>query len=100
MGTDASARDRARPASTHERDPTLHGPPRIVTQHRLPGVRCLMVKSRGHFRAGFDEFFGNEQIVEVDAPGLTTPILSPLPFQHVPRPIYPLDADMSWRHDQ
>jgi len=39
----------------------------------LASVRCLVVKSRAHFRGGFDEVFGPAQIVEVDAPGLTSP---------------------------
>ncbi|MGE5616826.1 MAG: MlrC C-terminal domain-containing protein, partial [Bacillota bacterium] len=54
-------------------------------------LRGLIVKSRGHFRAGFDEFFGDSQIVEVDAPGLTTQGLHHLPYRNIPRPIYPLD---------
>jgi microcystin degradation protein MlrC len=59
-------------------------------------VRSLVVKSRGHFRAAFDELFSDERIVEVDVPGLTTPILTRVPYRNVPRPIYPLDPDMSW----
>lgn len=59
-------------------------------------LRGLIVKSRGHFRAGFDEFFGNEQIVEVDAPGLTTQGLHNLPYRNIPRPMYPLDEQTQW----
>lgn len=59
-------------------------------------LRSLVVKSRGHFRAGFDEFFPDNRIIEVDVPGLTTPVLKNVPWRHVPRPIYPLDPDMSW----
>ncbi|MFK7963436.1 MAG: M81 family metallopeptidase [Burkholderiaceae bacterium] len=62
----------------------------------LAKVRILVIKSRGHFRAGFDEFFSPEQIVEVDAPGLTTPIIARLDLKRVPRPVYPLDPDMTW----
>lgn len=62
----------------------------------LASVRVLVIKSRGHFRAGFDEFFSPAQIVEVDAPGLTTPIIERLALRRVPRPIYPLDPDMEW----
>jgi microcystin degradation protein MlrC len=62
----------------------------------LAAVRSLVVKSRGHFRAAFDLLFPDERIVEVDVPGLTTPILTRVPYRNVPRPIYPLDADMSW----
>ena len=41
----------------------------------VSAVRTLVIKSRGHFRAGFDEFFPPQQIFEVDVPGLTTPVL-------------------------
>tara|TARA_B100000029_G_scaffold399658_1_gene398421 strand:+ start:300 stop:1841 length:1542 start_codon:yes stop_codon:yes gene_type:complete len=63
----------------------------------VSSVRTLVIKSRGHFRAGFDEFYAPENILEVDAPGLTTPVLERLGLTRVPRPIYPLDPDMSWR---
>jgi len=62
----------------------------------LATVRILLIKSRGHFRAGFDEYFTPEQIIEVDAPGLTTPIIPRLDLQRVPRPVYPLDPEMTW----
>ena len=55
-------------------------------------VRGLVVKSRGHFRAAVDEVFTDDRIMEVDVPGLTTPILDRVPFRHLPRPIYPLDT--------
>jgi len=57
----------------------------------------VVVKSRGHFRASFDEFFRSDQIVEVDVPGLTTPMLRRLTFKRCQRPIYPLDPDMAWQ---
>jgi microcystin degradation protein MlrC len=63
---------------------------------RIAEARSVVVKSRGHFRAAFDLLFPDDRIVEVDVPGLTTPILSRVPYQHVPRPIYPLDPDMTW----
>ena len=59
-------------------------------------ARSVIVKSRGHFRAGFDEFFPDDRIIEVDVPGLTTPVLSRVPYRNVPRPIFPLDPDVSW----
>jgi len=49
-----------------------------------------VVKSRGHFRGGFDEFFGPEQIVEVDLPGLTSPMLNRFTWTRLPRPVIPL----------
>lgn len=63
----------------------------------LGKLRGLIVKSRGHFRAGFDKFFGNDQIVEVDAPGLTTQGLAHLPYRHIPRPMFPLDPQTQWQ---
>jgi microcystin degradation protein MlrC len=59
-------------------------------------ARGVVVKSRGHFRAGFDEFFPPERVIEVDCPGLTSPILSRFPFKRLPRPSIPLDADAAW----
>ena len=63
----------------------------------IANARSVVVKSRGHFRAGFDHLFADEQIIEVDVPGLTTPVLANVPWQRVPRPIYPLDAAMEWQ---
>jgi len=63
----------------------------------LRSVRSLVVKSRGHFRAGFDDIFPREAIVEVDVPGLTAVVLSRVPWRNVPRPIWPLDPDMTWQ---
>jgi microcystin degradation protein MlrC len=59
-------------------------------------ARVVVVKSRGHFRGGFDEFFSHEQVIEVDAPGLTSPVLSRFRWQHVPRPVLPIDAAAEW----
>ena len=59
-------------------------------------ARAVVVKSRGHFRAGFDEFFSSDQIVEVDAPGLTSPVLSRFDFKHLPRPVFPIDPVTEW----
>ncbi len=57
----------------------------------IDAFSTIVVKSRGHFRAGFDEFFPPERVIEVDGPGLTTPVLSRLDLSHTPRPIVPLD---------
>jgi microcystin degradation protein MlrC len=62
----------------------------------IAAARVAVVKSRGHFRGGFDEFFKHDQIVEVDAPGLTSPILSRFPWQHMPRPVLPIDDTADW----
>jgi len=62
----------------------------------LDDVRGLIVKSRGHFRAGFEWLFPPERIFEVDVPGLVTPVLSRVDFANIIRPIYPLDREMHW----
>lgn len=59
-------------------------------------ARSVAVKSRGHFRAGFDEFFGPDQVIEVDAPGLSSPVLSRFDFKYLPRPVFPIDRDVTW----
>lgn len=63
-------------------------------------ARSVLVKSRGHFRAGFLPWFPPEQVIEVDAPGLTSNILSRFNFDGFTRPIYPLDKNMTWRPRQ
>ena len=63
----------------------------------IGAARSVVVKSRGHFRGGFDEFFGPDQIVEVDLPGLTSPVLSRFDWRRLPRPVIPLDDNVEWR---
>lgn len=62
----------------------------------IAAARCVVVKSRGHFRAGFDEFFSPGRIIEVDAPGLTSPDLGRFEWRRLPRPVLPLDAGACW----
>ena len=57
----------------------------------------LVIKSRGHFRADFEPIA--REIVEVDAPGAANPNLSRYDFQHVRRPIWPLDEGVEWKPD-
>jgi microcystin degradation protein MlrC len=73
--------------------------PRMLEMHGvdIAAARCVVVKSRGHFRAGFDEFFPDERIFEVDAPGLTSPVLANFAWRRLPRPVFPLDRDAAWR---
>jgi microcystin degradation protein MlrC len=63
-------------------------------------ARTVVVKSRGHFRAGFDEFFPPERVLEVDTPGLTSPVLERFDFKGLPRPVFPLDADARWSREE
>jgi microcystin degradation protein MlrC len=62
----------------------------------IAAARTVVVKSRGHFRGGFDEFFPPERVIEVDTPGLTSPVLERLAFKGLPRPVFPLDTDAVW----
>ena len=62
----------------------------------IAAARTVVLKSRGHFRAGFDEFFPPERIVEVDCPGLTSPALHTFEWTRLPRPVYPLDEATTW----
>lgn len=73
--------------------------PAMLEMHGIDIAQAghVIVKSRGHYRAGFDEFFPNEWIHDVDSPGLTTPNLRQIAFKGLPRPVCPLDADAVWR---
>jgi microcystin degradation protein MlrC len=62
----------------------------------IGAARVVVVKSRGHFRGGFDEFFRHEQVVEVDAPGLTSPDLGRFRWHRLPRPVLPIDPHVEW----
>jgi microcystin degradation protein MlrC len=63
----------------------------------IAAASCVVVKSRGHFRAGFDEFFPPAQVFEVDAPGLTSPVLANFQWRRLRRPVFPLDAATEWQ---
>jgi microcystin degradation protein MlrC len=51
--------------------------------------RVLVLKSTVHYRAAFEPLVG--AVREVATPGLCSPDLSTFDYEHVPRPIYPLD---------
>jgi microcystin degradation protein MlrC len=70
-----------------------HAPndPEVYRRHGIEPTdkKILVLKSRGHFRAAYEPF--SREVIEVDAPGLTTPNLSWFTYRNVPRPIWPLD---------
>jgi microcystin degradation protein MlrC len=72
--------------------------PRMLEMHGVDigQARVVVVKSRGHFRAGFDEFFSPDRVFEVDAPGLTSPVLRNFAWRRLPRPVWPLDEEAEW----
>lgn len=59
-------------------------------------ARVVVVKSRGHFRAGFSHLFADDCIIEVDAPGLAPAVLDGVDSERLPRPVFPLDPDVTW----
>lgn len=62
----------------------------------IDAARTVVVKSRGHFRAGFIGWFKPDQVYEVDTAGLTSPVHARWPFEHLVRPNYPMDAHTHW----
>ncbi len=60
-----------------------------------PTTRSLIaLKGKGHFRAAFEPIAS--EVVLVEGPGITGADLSRLPFEHVARPIWPIDIDVDW----
>jgi len=53
--------------------------------------KILVVKSTIHYRAAFEPIA--HEIIEVDAPGLSSSNLGRFDFQRIRRPIFPLDPD-------
>ena len=62
----------------------------------IGAARTVCVKSRGHFRAGFDLWFAPDRVFEIDTPGVTAPVLDRFAWKGLPRPVYPLDPDAVW----
>ena len=62
----------------------------------IADAHTVIVKSRGHFRAGFDIWFSDERTFEIDTAGLTSPVLDRWDFTRIPRPSYPFDQDIAW----
>lgn len=54
--------------------------------------QMLVLKSAAHYRAAFEPIAA--EVIEVDAPGITSPRLERYAYQHIRRPIYPLDTDV------
>ena len=54
----------------------------------------IALKGKGHFRAAFEPIAS--RVILVEGPGITGADLSRLPFQHLQRPIWPLDLHAEW----
>jgi microcystin degradation protein MlrC len=57
-------------------------------------MQIVVVKSPNGFRAAYQPIA--KKMILVDTPGVSTPRLRTLPYRRVPRPIYPLDARVSF----
>ena len=63
---------------------------------KISNAHTVIVKSRGHFRAGFKSWFNDKDVFEVDTVGLTSPVLERWDFQNVPASSFPFDQDAVW----
>jgi len=52
------------------------------------------LKGKGHFRAAFEPIVSH--VILVEGPGITGADLTRLPFQHLRRPIWPLNQGVDW----
>lgn len=57
-------------------------------------AHIVVVKSHIQFRAGYDPFCS--RIILLDSPGMSSDHIAALPWRKVPRPIFPLDPEMSF----
>lgn len=78
----------------------LRGHPHDLNFFRSFGIepterRILVLKSAAHFRAAFEPIA--TKVIEVEAPGISSPDLRSFPYRHLRRPIYPLDPDVQWQ---
>lgn len=62
----------------------------------LAAVQTIVVKVRSSFPPAYDEFVAPENMLFVDTPGRTSPMLERMPLEHLPRPVYPLDTGFDW----
>ena len=60
----------------------------------LEEKQIIAVKSNQAHRASFDPVVAST--IELDSPGVSTLNYESLPFRYLPRPIWPMDRDMTW----
>ena len=67
-------------------------PDPVLRNTILPGTAVSnLIKSRQHFRAGFESIIAH--VVMVSGPAITTSDYGLPPWKNVCRPVYPLDPD-------
>ena len=59
-------------------------------------AHTVVVKSRGHFRAGFKTWFEDTEVYEIDTAGLTSPVLERWDFKKIPTPSFPFNRAFTW----
>ena len=74
---------------------TLDDRPFLVTGADFRQYSIVALKSTNHFRAFFEP--NAKRIFTADPPGIHTANFSLLPYQKLPRPIFPLDKVAEWR---
>lgn len=77
----------------------LRGHPSDLAFFRAFGIepterRIIVLKSAAHFRAAFEPIA--TKVIEVAAPGISSPDLHSFTYKRLRRPIYPLDPDVTW----
>ncbi|MBE6712459.1 MAG: M81 family metallopeptidase [Ruminococcaceae bacterium] len=77
------------------RNQTFDDRPFMVLGADLNDYRYVGLKSTQHFRGYFQSRAA--QIIPSDPPGLCSSDLSVFPFEHLPRPVYPLDTDTEYQ---
>jgi microcystin degradation protein MlrC len=58
----------------------------------------VILKSRQHFRAGFEPIA--RHIIIVSGPGVCSSDYGKFPFRNLRRPLYPLDPDTTWSYNE
>ncbi|HEX7101038.1 MAG TPA: M81 family metallopeptidase [Nitrolancea sp.] len=81
----------------------LRGHPSDLNFFRSFGIeptqrRILVLKSAAHFRAAFEPIA--TKVIEVEAPGISSPNLHSFDYKNLRRPIYPLDPDTTWAPEE
>lgn len=64
----------------------------------LDEKRILVVKSNQAHRASFDTVVAST--IELASPGVSTVDYASLPYEHLVRPIWPIDPEMTWSVDE
>jgi microcystin degradation protein MlrC len=80
----------------------LRGHPNDLNYFRAFGIepterRILVLKSAAHYRAAFEPIA--TEVIEVDAPGISSPRLENFDYKNLRRPVYPLDKEIDWSPD-